>query len=260
MIPYTHFSPRLTLVGAGVGDPELITLKGIKALQTADVVLYDALIHPDLLNYAQKAQKIYVGKRVGNYEYTQEEINELIVAYALEYGHVVRLKGGDPFVFGRGFEEMIYAEAFGIKVDIIPGVTSAIAAPALQRIPVTSRGLAESFWVLTGTTRTGELSNDLMLAAQSTATVVILMGTRKLGEIVEVYKNLGKSEMPIAIIQNASFPEEKVGIGTINSIERIAQEKQLGAPAVIVIGEVVNAEVLQEVKANKQVRKDIIKR
>jgi uroporphyrin-III C-methyltransferase len=255
MIPYTHPSPSLTLVGAGVGDPELITLKGIKALQAADVVLYDALTHPDLLNYAQKAQKVYVGKRVGNYEYTQEEINELIVAYALEYGHVVRLKGGDPFVFGRGFEEMVHAEAFGIKVEIVPGVTSAIAAPALQRIPVTTRGLSESFWVLTGTTRTGELSNDLRLAAQSTATVVILMGTKKLPQIVEIYQNLGKGELPIALIQNASLVDEKVAIGTIDTIVEIADNKEIGAPAVIVIGEVVNAQILQEVKVNRHVQK-----
>lgn len=247
--------PRLTLVGAGIGDPELITLKGIKALTSADVVLYDALVHPELLNYATKAKKIYVGKRVGNYEYTQEEINELIVACAQEYGHVVRLKGGDPFVFGRGFEELRYAESFGIPVEIVPGITSAIAAPALHRIPITCRKLAESFWVLTGTTRTGEISSDIQLAAQSTATVVILMGTKKLPEIVRIYQQLGKGYLPIAILQNVSFPDEKVCIGTIDTILDLAEKYQIGAPAVIVIGEVVHAQTLQEISLSVQADK-----
>lgn len=240
-------TPRLTLVGAGIGDPELITLKGVKALVSADVVLYDALVHPDLLNHAPKAKKIYVGKRVGNYEYTQQEINELIVECAWQYGHVVRLKGGDPFVFGRGFEELRYAESFGIPVEIVPGITSAIAAPALQRIPVTCRTLAESFWVLTGTTRTGELSNDIRLAAQSTATVVILMGTKKLTEIVGIYQQLNKGHLPIAIIQNATFPDEKICVGTVDTIVELAENQKIGAPAVIVIGEVVHAKNLQEI-------------
>src|SRR5690606_17092198 len=178
-------TPRLTLVGAGPGDPELITLKGILALGKADVVLYDALVDKSLLKYAtEKALKIYVGKRNGSRDNPQEETNQLIVDYALKYGHVVRLKGGDPFVFGRGAEEIEYAQQFGIKTEMVPGITSSSAVPAGQGIPVTKRGVSESFWVITGTTSAGQLSNDLHLAARSTATVVVLMGTKKLGEIV----------------------------------------------------------------------------
>ena len=154
--------PYLTLVGAGPGDPELFTLKGVKALSTADVVLYDALVNKDLLDYAPaKAQKVFVGKRAGKHSLKQEEINELIVEYAFNYGHVVRLKGGDPFVFGRGHEEIAYAAAFGIDSSVVPGISSSIAVPEMQKIPVTARGYSESFWVVTGTTKEGELSKDI---------------------------------------------------------------------------------------------------
>ena len=180
-------SPRLTLVGAGPGDPELITIKAIKALKDAQVILYDALVNPELLDYARPdVHKIFVGKRAGKHYLPQDEINRLIVEFAFTHGHVVRLKGGDPFVFGRGHEELQYAESFGLETAIVPGVTSAVAVPALQRIPLTKRGVSESFWVVTGTTRQHTLSKDLALAAQSTATVIILMGTKKLKEIVAV--------------------------------------------------------------------------
>ena len=173
--------PKLTLVGAGPGDPDLITVKGMKAIASADVILYDALVDKDLLNYAKTdAIKIFVGKRGGKRSIKQEQINLLIVKYAYQYGSVVRLKGGDPFVFGRGHEELEYAENFGILTEIIPGITSAISVPALQGIPVTRRGISESFWVITGSTKEGRLSKDIELAAQSTATIVVLMGMNKL--------------------------------------------------------------------------------
>jgi len=232
--------PKLTLVGAGPGDPELISIKGAKALAQADVVLYDALTHPDLLNYAPKnAQKIFVGKRAGQHSFSQEEINSLIVEHALNFGHVVRLKGGDPFVFGRGQEEIEYAENFNIATSVIPGISSCIGVPGLNNIPVTRRHESESFWVITGTTKDGRLSKDLAIAAQTTATIVILMGMRKLNRIAAVFKEIGKEETPIAIIQNGSLPEEKVVTGTINTIEKLVVESEVGAPAIIVIGEVV---------------------
>lgn len=232
--------PRLTLVGAGPGDPELITLKGILALAKADVVLYDALVDRSLLQHAPKsAIKIYVGKRNGNNENPQEETNRLIVHYALNSGHVVRLKGGDPFVFGRGAEEVDYAQRFGIATTVIPGITSSIAVPASQGVPVTKRGVAESFWVITGTTSSGQLSHDLELAAQSTATVVLLMGTKKLSEVVQLYKLYNKASMPIALIQNGTTKQEKVVAGIIEDIEQKVCESDIGAPAVIIIGEVV---------------------
>lgn len=231
---------KLTVVGAGPGDVELITLKAIKALQNADVVLYDALVDTELLEYAPKAEQIFVGKRRGCYSYQQEQINDLIVSRAKSHGHVVRLKGGDPFVFGRGSEEMEFAAAQGLEVAMVPGISSCLSVPAAQNIPVTKRGSAESFWVITGTTKEHKISNDIRLAAKSSATVVILMGMSKLPQIVELFKNGGKSEMPIAIIQNGTRADEKVGIATIASIEKEVERQELANPAIIIIGEVVN--------------------
>jgi len=234
------YSGKLTVVGAGPGDVDLITLKGVKALQNADVVLYDALVSPELLEYAPNAEQIFVGKRKGCYSYQQEQINDLIVERATQGLHVVRLKGGDPFVFGRGAEEMEHASAYGIEVAVVPGISSSVSVPASQNIPVTKRGAAESFWVITGTTKEHKLSSDVNLAAKSNATVIILMGMSKLGEIMELFKEEGKKEIPVAIIQNGTTENEKIGIGTVASIEHKAKEQQLSNPAIIVIGEVVN--------------------
>ncbi len=232
--------PKLTLVGAGPGDPDLISVKGLKALLGADVVLYDALVNRELLKHVPlNAIKIYVGKRANEHTYSQDEINKLIAEHAFNHGHVVRLKGGDPFVFGRGHEELQFAESLNIEVDFVPGITSAISVPALQRIPLTKRGVSESFWVITGTTRQGKLSNDIALAAQSSATIVILMGMKKLEEITSVFKAVGRKDAAVAIIQNGSLATENLGLGTIDTIVDIVKEEQLGAPAIIVIGEVV---------------------
>ncbi|PSL05754.1 uroporphyrinogen-III C-methyltransferase [Cecembia rubra] len=232
--------PKVTLVGAGPGDPELITLKAVLALNKADVVLYDALIDKSLLKHApDKAIKIFVGKRVGKHSCPQDETNRLCVEYALKHGHVVRLKGGDPFVFGRGSEEIDYIEAFGIPTEVVPGITSAVAVPASIGIPVTKRGVSESFWVITATTSYGELSRDIAIAAQSTATVVILMGTKKLPEIVNAYTAAGKSDIPVAIIQNGTTKEEQFVAGTIQDITSKARQAGIAAPAIIVVGEVV---------------------
>lgn len=236
---YKNSRGLLTVVGAGPGDAELITLKAVKALQNADVVLYDALVNKDLLQYAPKAEQIFVGKRKGCYTYQQDQINELIVSRAKSHGNVVRLKGGDPFIFGRGAEEMEYATGHGVAVAMVPGISSSIAVPAFQNIPVTKRGSSESFWVITGTTKAHKLSKDVHLAAKSSATVVILMGMGKLSEIVALFQSEGKSETPIAIIQNGTTPKEKVGVGTILTIEKIVEEQGLSNPAIIIIGEVV---------------------
>lgn len=232
--------PKLTVVGAGPGDVELITLKAVKALRNAEVVLYDALVDIQLLEYAPQAEQIFVGKRRGCYSYQQEQINELIVSRAKSHGHVVRLKGGDPFVFGRGAEEMEYAAQHGLEVALVPGISSCLSVPAAQNIPVTKRGSAESFWVITGTTKEHKLSNDIRLAAKSSATVVILMGMSKLPQIVELFKKEGKSETPIAIIQNGTRADEKVGVATIASIEKEVTRQELANPAIIIIGEVVH--------------------
>jgi len=239
--PKTPHTAHLSVVGAGPGDPDLITLKAIKALKKADVILYDALANEELLDYAPPlALRIFVGKRRGFKRYGQDEINEMIVQYALQYGRVVRLKGGDPFLFGRGMEEIIYAEAQGISTEYVPGITSAVGVPGLAGIPVTHRGASESFWVVTATTENGELSKDLAFAIQSNATVIILMGTAKLAQIVECFLQAGKAETPIAIVQNGSLPNQKAVIASINTILPIAKAFEIDAPAVIVIGDVVS--------------------
>ena len=235
-----NIKPKVTLVGAGPGDPDLLTLKAVKALAEANVVLYDALANDEILDYApENAIRIFVGKRKGNHCYTQDQINQLIVDNALTYGNVVRLKGGDPFVFGRGSEEIEFVESFGIETFVIPGISSVVAVPASQGISITKRRVSESFWAITGTTSNRELSADVALAAQSSATVVILMGMHKLPEIVELFQQQNKGDLPVAIIQNGTTEEEKVGVGTVDSIVEIVKQQSLSSPAIIVLGEVV---------------------
>jgi uroporphyrin-III C-methyltransferase len=233
--------PKLTLVGAGPGDPELISLKGIKALSQADVVLYDALVHPDLLVYAPaEAIKVFVGKRLGKCEFAQKDIHDLIVYHALQHGHVVRLKGGDPFVFGRGYEEIAHAREFYITTEVVPGISSCIAVPEMQHIPLTCRGINESFLVLTGTTMNHQLSQDIHLAVRTSATLVILMGMKNLGQIVDIFHACGKQQTPVAVIQQGTWADEKVVVSTMGSIAGLVEEQGLSNPAVIVIGEVVS--------------------
>lgn len=231
----------LSLVGAGPGDPDLITVKAIKCLRKADVVLYDALANETLLDYAEKARvKQFVGKRYGCHALSQSEINALIIEYAGKHHHVLRLKGGDPFVFGRAHEEIEAAIQAGIEVEVIPGISSALAVPASQMIPVTCRGINESFWVVTGTTRSGDISGDLLLAAQSTATVIILMAMSRLENITEIFKRYGKGETAAAVIQNGTTPQAKMVTGKVKDIYFRAAHAQLCNPAIIIIGEVVN--------------------
>ncbi|SNR58737.1 uroporphyrinogen-III C-methyltransferase [Flavobacterium sp. ov086] len=232
-------TPKLTIVGAGPGDVELITLKAIKALEAADVVLYDALVNEELLQYATNAEIVFVGKRLGCHAYTQDQINELIVSMANRYGHVVRLKGGDPFIFGRGSEEIEYVEQYGVETAIVPGISSALGVPASVGISLTQRQIAESFWVITGTTSNHELSKDIRLASKSAATVVILMGMHKLDEIIAIYQENRTDDLPIAIIQNGTKNTEQKVVGTISSITKLVSEKKISSPAIIVIGEVV---------------------
>lgn len=234
----------LYIVGGGPGDPELITLKGVKTLKSADVILYDALVAEQLLEYAKPNCKlILVGKRKGRRELSQNEINELLVFYASRVSCVVRLKGGDPFVFGRGHEEMEYATRRGINVEIIPGISSALAAPASVSIPLTKRGVNESFWVITGTLSSGRLSNDIALAAESSATIIILMGISKLKEILSVFIRARSPFEPVAIIEHATLPSQRVISGTVYSMHEQIQQGQIRTPAVIVIGKVVDEAV-----------------
>ncbi|MEJ5995764.1 uroporphyrinogen-III C-methyltransferase [Pedobacter sp. Du54] len=236
-----YIEPKITLLGAGPGDPELLTLKGVKALQNANVVLYDALTDEELLNYApKKAIKVYVGKRSGEHSFGQDAINKLMVDYALNYGHVVRLKGGDPFVFGRGYEELDFATSYNIPVAVIPGISSSIGVPGLQQIPVTHRGMSESFWVITGTTTSGEVSEDIYQAATAKATVIVLMGLKKLPQIVEIFNKAGRNNLPVAVVQNGSSVKEKLVIGKVDTILAEVQKEKIEAPALLIFGDVVS--------------------
>src|SRR6478752_5168077 len=211
--------PLLSLVGAGPGDPELITVKAIKTISRAAVILFDALANEELLQYASpQAITRFVGKRYGCHALSQSGINHLIIEYAFSHGHVVRLKGGDPFVFGRAQEEIETARSHGIEVELIPGISSALAVPATQLIPLTCRGINESFWVTTGTTQSGDISADIKLAAQSSATVIILMAMSKLEAIMDIFIGYGKNETPVAIIQDGTTQKEKMVFGTVKDI------------------------------------------
>jgi uroporphyrin-III C-methyltransferase len=231
--------PKITLLGAGPGDPDLITVKGMKALQNADVVMYDALANEVLLEYSPSHCKhIYVGKRANDCKFTQDEINAMLISEALAHGHVVRLKGGDPYVFGRGHEELEEIKKAGIEAEIIPGISSAIAAPQSVGIPVTRRGLSDSFWVMTGHTTEGFTSNELISAVKTDATVIILMGLGRLSTIVETYKSVYKHHLPIAVIQNGTLPNQKAVVSTIENIEEDVKKAEIKTPAIIVIGSV----------------------
>lgn len=237
---FVNCMAKVTLVGAGPGDVELITVKGLKAIQNADCILYDALSSEELLNYSKPdAVKLYVGKRRGCKTNKQEAINELIVNCAFKYKNVVRLKGGDPYVFGRGHEELAFAEQHGVEVEVIPGISSSISVPSSIGIPVTSRGVNESFWVTTGTLSDGSISKDIAIAAQSSATVVILMGMAKLEQIAAIFEENNKADTPVAIIQNGTTLNQREVFGTVSTIYSIAKKAEIDNPAIIVIGEVV---------------------
>lgn len=236
--------PELIVAGAGAGDPELITLKAYKLLQEVPVVLYDNLVNKSLLDYTKPdCENIYVGKLpYGDYT-PQEQIHELIKEKAFSKGRVLRLKGGDPFIFGRGFEEILFARHHGIKTTYIPGITS-MQASGLYDIPLTFRNISESIWVVTGTKKDGSLSADLQLAILSKATVVIYMGMKKLPEIASIYMNKGYGDMPAAIIHYASTPHHKLVRGAIKDLPQLALEQHITHPALIIIGPVTNTELL----------------
>lgn len=233
-------NPKVILVGAGPGDEELITVKGLNAIKNADVILYDALVNKNLLKSAKPSTKcIYVGKRFNDHKFSQDKINQMLVDNAFEYGTVVRLKGGDPFVFGRGSEEAVFIESKGIETEFIPGISSALAVPTNQGIPMTKRGVNEGFWVLTGTTSNGEISKDIALGAQSTATLVVLMGLRNFSLIMNVIKKYRHKYTPFAIIQNGTLPNENVIIDTVNNYKNVIELIDYSSPGIIVIGDVV---------------------
>ncbi|MFX0556130.1 uroporphyrinogen-III C-methyltransferase [Maribacter sp. CXY002] len=237
----TNINPKITLVGAGPGSKDLITIRGLKAIESADVILYDALIAIELLDMVKKEiPSIYVGKRCGQHSFTQDDINILMVKNAFEHGHVVRLKGGDPFIFGRAQEEIDYAESFGIPVTVVPGISSVIAVPESQGIPLAKRGESSSFWVMTATKKEGSFSEDLKYASRSSSTMVIVMGIRKFKEIVTEVNKYRDSNTPIAIIQNGTFEDESCVITTLADAIEKDFTFDISKPGIIVIGKVVS--------------------
>lgn len=245
---------KVSIVGAGPGAADLITVRGLNAIKSADAILYDALVNKVLLQEAKpNCELIFVGKRSGQHSFKQEEINQLLVENAFNYNNVVRLKGGDPFIFGRGHEELTFLQAFNIEVEIIPGLSSATSLTALNNIPLTKRGVNESFWVLTGTTIDTKFSNDIAIAAQSSATLVILMGIKKLPQIQHLLKENGKANWPIAVIQSGSTHKEKIVFSTVKDIVDVVIAEKIGTPGVIIAGSVValsNKNYLMETAAN----------
>jgi len=230
---------KVFLIGAGPGDAELITLKAVKALQAADVILLDDLVNRELLQHAPQARVIEVGKRGGCKSTPQHFINRMMVALAEQGQTVVRLKGGDPFMFGRGGEEMLALRSAGITVDVIPGISSGMAAPASIGIPVTHREYAHGVTFITGHTQEGS-SPDWKALAQSGTTLVIYMGMKHLATIVSDLVSAGIStDMPAAAIQHGTLPEQRQVISTLGMLPMAIQQQGLTSPAIIVVGDVV---------------------
>jgi uroporphyrin-III C-methyltransferase len=231
---------ELILLGAGPGDPDLITVKAWRTLQQADIILYDRLANPALLDLAPPTcEKIFVGKQPYGPTITQEQIHELIREKAITSRKIVRLKGGDPFIFGRGFEEALFARELGMKVTYIPGISSMQTA-GMVNIPLTHRAVSDGVWIITGTRKDGSLSNDLRLALRSKATVVIYMGMHQLAAIAQLYLQEGYGKMPAAIIRDGSLPDQQLAVGTAAQLPALAIRHQLTHPAIIIIGEVVS--------------------
>ncbi len=235
--------PFVYLVGAGPGDPGLITVRGRECLARARCVVYDALVSEELVNFAPaEAERIYVGKRAGSHAASQEEINELLVEKARALGPVCRLKGGDPFVFGRGAEEALHLAACGIPFEVVPGVTSATAAPAYAGIPVTHRGLASSFAVVTGheDPRKARATVNWSRLALAAETIVVLMGVGRLEEIASALVEHGRApETPAALVRWATLAEQQTLVAPLGEIAQRAREAGIAPPAVLVVGEVV---------------------
>jgi uroporphyrin-III C-methyltransferase len=232
---------KVYLIGAGPGDPELISVKGLRYLRTAEVVLYDYLVSPELLAEAPaRADLVCVGKRAGHYSMAQVEINTLMISYACAGRVVVRLKGGDPFVFGRGGEEALALAQAGVPFEVVPGISSALAVPASAGIPVTHRHYASSVTIVTGhPADTGEAVNWKALAELG-GTLVVLMGVKSLGDFTHRLREAGLSpDLPAAVIQEGTTPRQRIVVGTLADIAERALAAGLASPATTVIGHVV---------------------
>ncbi|WP_374148531.1 uroporphyrinogen-III C-methyltransferase [Priestia megaterium] len=233
---------KVYIVGAGPGDPDLLTIKAAKCLEKADVILYDRLVNPVLLQYAKEgAELVYCGKKPGDHCVSQDDIHDLLVFYARKGNTVVRLKGGDPFIFGRGGEEAEVLVQNGISFEVVPGITAGIAAPAYAGIPVTHRELSRSFAVVTGHCLSGKPESIRWEhLAKGVDTLAIYMGVKNLPYICRQLLDAGKSaDTPVALIEQGTSIYQRTVTGTLGTIVDTAAEHQVSNPAMIVIGEVV---------------------
>ena len=231
---------KVYLTGAGPGDIELLTLKASRVIKEADVIIYDRLANPDILEMAKNGcEFVYVGKEDGKHIVPQDDINEIIYQNALKYENVVRLKGGDPFVFGRGGEEASYLYERDVKFEIIPGITSAISGPAYAGIPVTHRGVAVSFRVVTGHESPNKKVSQIPWDNFKTDdTIIFLMGLHNLEKISSKLIEIGKAkDYPVAVISKGTTKDQKVIVGTLENI--VEKAKDVPTPALIVVGKVV---------------------
>jgi uroporphyrin-III C-methyltransferase/precorrin-2 dehydrogenase/sirohydrochlorin ferrochelatase len=232
---------EVILLGAGPGDPDLLTVRGLRALQEADVVVYDRLVAPELLACtAGDCEKIYVGKRKDRHSLPQEKICELLVSLASSGKRVVRLKGGDPFVFGRGGEELDVLENRGISWQVIPGVTAAMGCAAATGIPLTHRACAHALTFITAHRQQGELAFNWDLALQKDQTVVFYMGLSVVGDIAAGLIERGKAaDTPVAVIANGCRADQQVVVATLETVAERVRQSALPSPALIILGEVV---------------------
>ncbi|MBM4241166.1 MAG: uroporphyrinogen-III C-methyltransferase [Euryarchaeota archaeon] len=223
------------LVGAGPGDPELITLKAINVLKKADMVIYDRLANDEILKYAKDAEFIYVGKKAGSHYKRQDEINQILIEEGRKKDVVVRLKGGDPFVFGRGGEEMLALLEEGIDVEFVPGLTSAIGAPTSVGLPVTHRGIATSFTIVTGHEDPTKAKKQVKWNFNAD-TIIILMGVGRLEENMRELMKYKDPKTPVCVIENGTMPDQRIITGTLENIT----EKDIRPPALVIVGHVVD--------------------
>lgn len=233
-------SGEVILVGAGPGDAGLLTLRGLQAIQEADVVLFDQLVGPDVLELIRRdARRINTGKRAGHHSMSQARINALLVGHALRGQRVVRLKGGDPMIFGRGGEELQAARAAGLPFQVVPGVTAAAAATAYAGIPLTHRDHAQSVLFVTGHCRQDGLEPDWTVLARHHQTLAVYMGTMRAAHIqAQLIAHGRRADTPVAIISKGTLPEQRIAIGQLDALATLAQQAE--RPALVVIGEVVS--------------------
>jgi uroporphyrin-III C-methyltransferase len=236
-----NYIGRVFLTGAGPGDPDLLTLKALKAIQSSDIIVYDNLVSDEIKAlFPSQALAINVGKSKGNHSASQLEINEILIHHALNGSDICRIKGGDPFIFGRGGEEMIELSNHGIEVKVIPGITSASGCTSYSNIPLTHRGVSQGCTFITAHAET-HLSVNWQALAQLNQTIVVYMGLSKTDEITQHLVDAGLSkETPVAIIEKGCCPEQRTIRGTLSKLTSLKQKYDVRSPALIVIGEVVN--------------------